>query len=269
MRTDRRQFLKIAGIAALGLGLKPTIDELRGAGLVEASPQMVAKGTGESVRWALAVDLPKCWATPGCTDCIMACDETHNIPQFDDPKKQIKWIWLEPYGKVFSEQDPRLTAPGGSSPANLASLPTLVLCNHCENPACVRVCPTQATFQRPDGIVMMDYHRCIGCRYCMVACPYGARSFNFVDPRTGLDMNKVNPDYPTRTRGVVEKCTLCAERIDVGKTPACVDACPQKALVFGDINNASSQIRKIVESRYTMVRKPEMGTKPQIYYIVS
>ena len=270
MRTDRRGFLKIAGVAAIGLGLKPTMEQLRGAGLVEASPEMLAQGASEGIRWAMAVDLPKCWETPGCTACIVACDEAHNIPHFDDPKKEIRWIWEEPYGKVFPEQDPRLATPGaGSSPANLASLPALLLCNHCDNPPCVRVCPTKATWQRPDGIVMMDDHRCIGCRYCMVACPYGSRSFNFADPRTGLDMNKVNPDFPTRTRGVVEKCTLCAERIDVGKIPACVEACPQKALVFGNINDPSSQVRKLVESRYTMVRRPELGTKPQIYYIVS
>jgi molybdopterin-containing oxidoreductase family iron-sulfur binding subunit len=103
----------------------------------------------------------------------------------------------------------------------------------------------------------------------MVACPYGARSFNFVDPRTGLDMTKVNPDFPTRTRGVVEKCTLCAERIDKGEIPACVESCKQKALIFGDINDRNSEVRKIVESRYTLVRKPEMGTKPQVYYVVA
>lgn len=263
MRTDRRGFLKIAGIAALGLGIKPGMDALLGHDLVEASPEMLAQGAGEGIRWAMVVDLPKCWATPGCTECIAACDEAHNIPHFDDAKKEIKWTWEEPYGKVFPEQDPRLNS------SNLGNKLALLLCNHCDNPPCVRVCPTKATWQRPDGIVMMDFHRCIGCRYCIVACPYGSRSFNFVDPRTALDMNKVNPDYPTRTRGVVEKCTLCQERIDVGKIPACVEACPQHALVFGDMNDPNSQVRKIVESRTTLVRKPELGTRPQVHYIVS
>ena len=263
MKTDRRQFLKLAGVAALGLGLKPGVEALLGSDLVEASPEMLAQGSDQGRRWAMVVDLPRCWALPGCTDCIVACDKTHNIPHFDDPKKEIKWIWQEPYGRVFPEQDPRLVS------GDLGNRPALLLCNHCENPACVRVCPTKATFQRPDGIVMMDFHRCIGCRYCMVACPYGARSFNFVDPRKGLDMSSVNPNFPTRTRGVVEKCTLCSERIDKGEIPACVEACKQKALVFGDINDPKSEIRGIVESRYTLVRKPELGTKPQIYYIVS
>ncbi len=263
MRTDRRQFLKIAGVAALGLGLKPGMEALLGNGLVEASPETLAQGTGTGRRWAMVVDLAKCWAAPGCTDCITACDEIHNVPQFEDEKKAVKWIWLEQYGRVFQEQDPRLVSAG------LGNRPAPVLCNHCENPACVRVCPTQATWQRPDGIVMMDFHRCIGCRYCMVACPYGARSFNFVDPRTGLDMQEVNADFPTRTRGVVEKCTLCAERIDKGGAPACVEGCRQQALMFGDMNDPASAVRKTVETRYALVRKPELGTKPQVYYIVS
>jgi Fe-S-cluster-containing dehydrogenase component len=113
---------------------------------------------------------------------------------------------------------------------------------------------------------MMDWHRCIGCRYCMAACPYGSRSFNWVDPRPYLPAQ--NPDFPTRTTGVVEKCTFCEDRIGKGEMPACVEACPPGAMVFGNLHDANSQIRELLRTRYTIRRKPELGTNPQIYYIV-
>ncbi|MHB1161778.1 MAG: sulfate reduction electron transfer complex DsrMKJOP subunit DsrO [Chloroflexota bacterium] len=264
MRADRRQFLKIAGIAALGLGMKPGAD-LLGGGLVEASEvgALPAQNPRTGKRWGMVVDLAKCWEGKGCTDCIDACHHIHNVPHFEEPKNEVKWIWQDRYEAVFAGQDSRLVS------ATLRDKPALLMCNHCDNPPCVRVCPTQATWKREDGIVATDMHRCIGCRYCMVACPYGARSFNWVDPRRGLDMEKVSADFPTRTRGVVEKCTFCAERIDKGGVPACVEACQQKALLFGDLNDPRSEVRKTVESRYTMVRKPELGTRPQLYYVVS
>jgi molybdopterin-containing oxidoreductase family iron-sulfur binding subunit len=143
-----------------------------------------------------------------------------------------------------------------------------VLCNHCQNPACVRVCPTKATYKRPeDGIVMMDMHRCIGCRFCMAACPYGSRSFNYGDPRRYLKTIP-NPAYPTRTRGVVEKCTFCAERLAVGQPPACVEAAKDGALIFGDLADPNSAVRQILNSKFTIRRQPGLGTGPSVYYIV-
>ena len=139
----------------------------------------------------------------------------------------------------------------------------LVFCNHCDNPPCVRVCPTQATWKRDDGIVMMDWHRCIGCRYCMAACPYGSRSFNWEDPRPHI--KEPNPDFPTRTKGVVEKCTFCDERLDKGQPPACVEACPEKALVFGDLNDPDSEVRRLLRSRFALRRKAGLGTSPEVY----
>jgi molybdopterin-containing oxidoreductase family iron-sulfur binding subunit len=113
---------------------------------------------------------------------------------------------------------------------------------------------------------MMDYHRCIGCRFCVAGCPYGARSMNFRDPRPFL--KEVNPDFPTRTKGVVEKCNFCAERLAQGLLPACVEACKEKALIFGDLENPQSKIREIVQGRVTLRRKPELGTRPQVYYLL-
>ncbi|MCD6319198.1 MAG: 4Fe-4S dicluster domain-containing protein, partial [Candidatus Desulfofervidaceae bacterium] len=115
-------------------------------------------------------------------------------------------------------------------------------------------------------IVMMDMHRCIGCRFCMAACPYGSRSFNWQDPRPFI--KKENPEYPTRTKGVVEKCDFCAERLDKGLLPACVEACKEKALIFGDLGDPNSEVSKVLRSHYTIRRKPGLGTGPQIYYIV-
>ncbi len=128
------------------------------------------------------------------------------------------------------------------------------------------VCPTQATWKRDDGIVMMDWHRCIGCRYCIAACPYGSRSFNWRDPRPFIE--EQDPDFPTRTRGVVEKCTFCDERLAKGKLPACVEACNENCLIFGDLENADSDVRKILEKRHSIRRKPGLGTQPEVYYLV-
>ena len=115
---------------------------------------------------------------------------------------------------------------------------------------------------------MMDMHRCIGCRFCIAACPYGARSFNFEKPQHGLPDPVPNPNFPTRTKGVVEKCTFCTERLQEGKMPACVEAAPKGALIFGDLEEPSSEIRKIVTTRYTIRRKPDLGTGPAIYYLI-
>jgi molybdopterin-containing oxidoreductase family iron-sulfur binding subunit len=149
-----------------------------------------------------------------------------------------------------------------------------VLCNHCDNPPCVLVCPTQATWRREsDGIIMMDQHRCIGCRYCVAACPYGSRSFNFSTPfpRPLEKQQPTNPDYPTRTKGVVEKCNFCAERLAKGLAPKCVESCKKEgagALTFGDLNDPESEVRKILATTFTVRRKPDLGTNPQIFYVV-
>ena len=113
---------------------------------------------------------------------------------------------------------------------------------------------------------MMDFHRCIGCRFCMAACPYGARSFNWVDPRPYIE--KVNPEYPTRTKGVVEKCLFCYERLAQGKVPACVEACPEKALIFGDLADENSEVSKILKERVAIRRKAELGTNPSVFYLI-
>ncbi|MDZ7598019.1 MAG: 4Fe-4S dicluster domain-containing protein [Desulfobacterales bacterium] len=145
--------------------------------------------------------------------------------------------------------------------------PFLVLCNHCEDPPCVRACPTQATFKREsDGIVMMDFHRCIGCRFCMAACPYGARSFNFGDP--GPLSRRPTTNFPPACKGVVEKCNFCAERLAVG---SCRPAWrrPTAAMVFGDLEDPESEVRELLRDNFTIRRKQSPGNRdPSVYYIV-
>ena len=172
---------------------------------------------------------------------------------------EVKWLWTQHFHNAFP----------GEAPAHMAEqvehMNFLVLCNHCQNPPCVRVCPTKATFQREDGIVMMDMHRCIGCRFCMAGCPYGSRSFNWKDPRPYV--KEQYPGYPTREIGVVEKCTFCAERLAQGLQPACVEA-SGGAMVFGDLEDEKSEVREYLRTYFTIRRKAHLGTNPQVYYIV-
>ena len=255
MAEDRRFFLKAAGAVALGLA---------GGGILErvTEAQVVSEGAAATgrTRWAMVIDPRACDEKEGCTACIDACHTAHNVPHFDDPRHEVKWTWKEPFDDAFPEQEASLVDPA------LTARPVLVLCNHCDNPPCVRVCPTQATFRRDDGIVMMDWHRCIGCRYCVAACPYGSRSFNWVDPRPHIA--HITEDFPTRTKGVVEKCTFCEERIGTGRPPACVEACPAKALTFGNLDDPDSEVRRLLRSRYALRRKPSLGTHPEVYYLV-
>jgi len=258
MGIGRRGFIKIAGLAALaGAFGKKTGNIFATENIIDTTQ------TKESLvgkRWAMVVDLRKCLQEKGCTKCMDACHKVHNVPAFDNPKDEIKWIWKESFEHTFEEQEHEYTYE------NIKHSPIPVLCNHCDNPPCVRVCPTQATFKGKDGIVVMDMHRCIGCRYCVAACPYGSRSFNWRDPRPFI--KDIDPDFPTRMRGVVEKCNFCSERLAKGELPACVEACEEKALIFGDLEDPESKIRELLKSNFTIRRKPSLGTNPEIYYIV-
>jgi Fe-S-cluster-containing dehydrogenase component len=253
MKITRRQFLKLTGLGLSGFAAKPLIESVSAA----AGPTgTVTAGK----RWAMVIDLKVSGGKDPWADCIAACHTIHNVPSFADAKHQVRWIWTSPYEALFADHEKRAVR------GDLRGRPVLALCNHCDNPPCVPVCPTKATFKREDGIVMMDYHRCIGCRYCMAACPYGARSFNWLDPRPNIPETIVG--YPTRTKGVVEKCNFCEERLAKGLQPACVEACKDRGLYFGDLNDPASKVRKLLESRYGIVRKPELGTGPGVYYLV-
>lgn len=259
MGVSRRAFLKIAGVSALaGLGGTKALD-LVNRGEVKAA---VAQNEGAltAKRWAMVIDVRKCLEKENCRDCIEACNRVHNIPNIKNPKHEIKWIWKEDFEHAFPDTKNEFNVE------LLEGKPFLLLCNHCKHAPCVRVCPTKATFKREDGIVMMDFHRCIGCRFCMAACPYGSRSFNWEDPRPYI--KNPNLEYPTRTRGVVEKCNFCAERLAKGLLPACVEACKAKALIFGDLEDPTSEVRQVLRNNFVLQRKPELGTGVSIFYIV-
>jgi len=275
MSMDRRQFLKYSGIASIlgfGASVASATNLITGKQLLPPQVDM-NKDALIAKRWAMVVDMSKFRTDEDFQKTITACHSIHNVPDFRKPdgsvdkKFEVKWIWKSTYEKAFPGMESSYQSE------HVKDMPFMLLCNHCTNPACVRVCPTKATYKLKDGITMQDMHRCIGCRFCMAACPYGARSFNWIDPRRAANLDparggKVNPEYPTRTKGVVEKCTFCTERLAVGKIPACVEAAPKGALIFGDLEDPNSEIRKIVENRLTIRRKPELGTGPAIYYLI-
>lgn len=259
MDEQRREFIRKTGLGVLaGLG---AVSGLFPESSLESAVASTSSGDSASgkTRWGMVIDTRKCRGE--CTRCIDACHEVHNVPKFDNAKDEIKWIWKSPFENVFPGESKQFVSEETREKSYLA------LCNHCDNPPCVRACPTQATFKRRwDGIVAMDYHRCIGCRFCMAACPYGARSFNWRDPRPAI--KKMDPSYPTRERGVVEKCNFCSERLARNMQPACVEACPEGALTFGDLNDEQSEIRVLLDRNHTLQRKSELGTRPSVFYII-
>jgi Fe-S-cluster-containing dehydrogenase component len=259
MESSRRRFLKIAGISALGLGVKPVLDVMASSGETAKPETIKGENALSAKRWGMVIDTRKLQSEEDLEPMIEVCNKIHNVPKFENPRHEIMWIWGEEFKHVFPMQEQDFLDD------RLKHMSFLTLCNHCEQPPCVRVCPTKATFKREDGIVMMDFHRCIGCRFCMAACPFGSRSFNFRDPRPFI--KETNPDFPTRTKGVVEKCNFCAERLAVGKIPACVEV-SKGALIFGDLDDPESEVRKVLRDNYTIRRKPALGTGPSVFYIV-
>jgi len=255
---ERRRFLKLAGLGVVGACGAPLP-----SALARAAVSYPASGALRAGRWAMVIDTRKCLEKQGCRACTEACHLAHNVPAIPDPRHEVKWIWKESFERVFPEQVNPYTA------AEVRDGRTVVLCNHCDNPPCVRVCPTQATWKRADGLVMMDPHRCVGCRYCLTACPYGSRSFNWEDPRPHLGAG--SQDYPTRTKGVVEKCTFCVERLAAGEPPLCVTACQRigvGALTFGDCDDPSSPTSALLRSGAVLRRKPSLGTLPNVFYVI-
>jgi Fe-S-cluster-containing dehydrogenase component len=262
MDASRRGFLKIAGLSVIGAAGGSAL-VARGSETGSASSRDDGAHGAVGTRLAMVIDLRKFTkGDPQLQRIVDACHKSHNVPDFgDDTKNEVKWIWTETFETAFHSQEFHYIRD------DLKDKPTLLLCNHCDNPPCTRVCPTQATWKRDsDGIVMMDWHRCIGCRYCVVACPYGSRSFNFTDPRPHIEETTI--EYPTRMRGVVEKCTFCEERLAKGLQPACVEACDNDEIVFGDLNDPHSKVRRLLSEFMAIRRKPGLGTQPEVYYII-
>ncbi len=267
MEDSRRQFLKIAGIAALGLGTASAAGVMAAGG--GYGPQPYTRKGDKALtakQWGMVIDTTRIDHELAEHLCEV-CHKTHNVPFFDPEivgekvaqRHEIKWLWETHYHNAFPDRGSNYMAE------EVEHRPFLVLCNHCEEPPCCRACPTQATYKRDDGVVIMNFHRCIGCRFCMAACPYGSRSFNFRDPRPFI--KETNLKWPTRSKGVVEKCNFCVERLAVGLEPACVEA-SEGAIVFGDLADPNSPVREVLREHYTIRRKVSLGTGPAVYYII-
>ena len=257
MNSSRRHFLKIAGISTFALagGISTAVAAQNKPG--EGSYKVNDKSL-KAERWVMVIDTRRFQTYAAMRPVIEACHKYHNVPNIDS-NQDVKWLWSDSYKHTFVDDiSPFL-------PDGVKDRPYFLLCNQCTNPSCVRVCPAGATYLTKQNIVAIDYHRCVGCRFCMAACPYGSRSFNFMNPRPYI--SEVNPKYPTRMRGVVEKCTFCAERLEVGLMPVCVEA-SDGAILFGDIEDPNSSVRQALAENYSIRRRPNLGTDPGVYYII-
>ncbi len=233
----RRQILAW-GAAMAGVTLAPgvTLFDL-------AHGRAPTEPASSKVRWGMLVDLNRC--ASDCDACVTACDKENGLPA-EKTATSAQWI------RKVELKDMR---------GQVRSLP--MMCQHCAEPPCVDVCPTGASFKRADGIVLVDRHTCIGCRYCMMACPYKARSFVH-EPTTGQ-----RPEVP-RGKGCVESCTLCVHRIDRGGIPACVEACAatgRQAILFGNLNDPESEIAKRVASYATTAVRADLRLDPGVRYV--
>lgn len=249
MTVSRRRFLQLSGATVGGLlvyGSLPTALWLRGD-VQAGNDQIVPVGyRPEMHQWVMVIDIEKCI---GCRRCLNACKRENHVPE----DEAMNRTWLEQYQ----------IADDGSLKASMITKTSLVtteddidadrgffvpkLCNQCANPPCVSVCPVNATFMGDDGVILVDKTRCIGCKYCIVACPYSAR---FLHPETR----------------VVDKCTFCYHRITRGMAPACVESCPTGARSFGDLKREDDPVRERLLAEALQVIKPSLGTRPRVFY---
>lgn len=235
--------------------LKDLIEDELALELPEVSREPEEHLAHSTHRWGMLIDLRKCI---GCQYCVYACQAVNDVP--DDMRWNVYHPDVTETGQPF-----HMTRP----------------CLHCEDAPCTAVCPTKATWRRDDGLIVMDYGLCIGCRYCQVACPYDARTFNWKkrEEASGYQPEWGNAEVERRPRGVAEKCTFCIHRIDRGlanglvpgedrpATPACVNICPVEARVFGDLNNPDSKISRLLKELPTFRLREDLGTDPKVYYV--
>jgi len=216
----------------------------------------------DGVEYVYALNLSRC---NGSRRCVHACVNENN--QSRNPEIQYISVLKMPKGTMDMEQGTRYYDSPSVPEEDSFYLP--IQCQQCENPPCVKVCPVEATWQEKDGITVIDYDWCIGCRYCEAACPYWARRFNFAEPQIPAD--RVNPDMGylsnrPRPKGVVEKCHFCLHRTREGKQPACLEACPTGARIFGNVLDPDSEIAYVLRNKRVFVLKEEAGTLPRFFY---
>lgn len=296
---SRRGFLRqssclVGGLAALGaacsplLHLKrkdlPSLEELLQKHYKEMTPEDMARALARikaevkrrhgvdarvedvkslaGVEFVYALNLSRC---VGCRKCVHACVKENNTSR--SPEIQYIRVIEMPYGTLDVEQ--------GNHRYDRATVPDEqhfympVQCHQCANPPCVKACPIEATWQEPDGVTVIDYDWCIGCRYCEAACPYWARRFNFAQPE--LAPEQVNPNMAylsnrPRSTGVMEKCHYCLQRTRRGQMPACLEVCPTGSRKFGNVLDPESEVSQILRSKRVFVLKEEVGTIPRFFY---
>ncbi len=255
MKISRRNFIKTGAQGLLGgllISRLPSVmpESGRNRGLVQAAPV----GSLTRHHWGFVVDTEKCI---GCGRCVVACKKENNVPW----EPEYNRTWVERY-TITEDEEIFVDSPNGGRDGFAADYQNVKyqeidvwksffvpkLCNQCENPPCVTVCPVGATYMTEDGVVLIDQEHCIGCRYCIQACPYGARYF--------LPEKKV-----------VDKCTWCYHRISKGLLPVCVETCPVGARVFGDLRDPTSSVKQILAEQRVYVLKPSLGTEPKVYYV--
>jgi Fe-S-cluster-containing dehydrogenase component len=263
--STRREALVWAGAAGLALG--------RTALAEGKTPLATATPGRETHRFGMAIDLDRCLR---CQACVVACAAENNVPPLgrrnSGLSRPIHWMDML-----------ATSARGPASGVSRGPLP--IPCMHCERPECVRVCPVGATYRADDGVVAQIWERCIGCRYCMIACPYSRRYYNWTAPSwPGDDPSSTNPDVAVRPAGVVEKCTLCQHRIralyerarldetpvadvDLRRLPACAATCPSEAITFGDLADPKSALSTLAQSPRAVRLLERLGTGPKVFYL--
>lgn len=240
---ERREFIGQGAKLAAGLTIAPGV-VLFGISEASVSDRPDDQPASSNQRWGMLIDSTKC--ATGCDKCVTACADENGWGDSEpnsSPAQKAQWM---------RKVELRHLATGKTH-----SLP--MMCQHCENPPCVDVCPTNASMKRVDGIVLVDRHRCIGCRYCMMACPYKARSF------IHETLTDQKPHMP-RGKGCVESCTMCVHRVDDGRQPACVESCPEQAIVFGDLKDPNSAISQALRSYDSTAIREDLGLNPGVRY---
>lgn len=235
--------------------LAPIIEENHAVNY-PGKPVKYADPAGDQ-KWAMVIDVKACI---GCRRCVYACVKENNIGR-NSGFTYIQVLEMEPGRIDLEKADPHYTEGGDPDKWYLP-----VQCMQCAKPTCVYGCPVIATWKEPDGIVVVDYDKCIACRNCLVTCPYDARHFNWVEPE--VPAAERNPLVPVEEKaGVVEKCTFCIQRTRNGQTTACVEACPVGARTFGDLNDPESEVSILLKTRRVWRLKEETGNEPMIWYV--
>jgi Fe-S-cluster-containing dehydrogenase component len=273
---NRREFLKRIGVLGIFIAFNNFASNMKRVAtpLIKKSIGTIYPRAVKGASFGMMIDIGACI---GCRRCEHACVLENNIP--DEPSN-MHWIDLFEMENRRSISDVDNIPPVGAN-IDYTDSPSpehwylSFNCFHCDNPPCTKVCPTGATYKDEDGLVLINYDICIGCRYCMAACPYNARRFNWWEPQhsptrvSPIDGSIVplNEDVPLRPRGVTEKCTLCVHRIRTGKgVPKCVEVCPVRARHFGDFNDPDSEVSILLKTVRTIRIRENLDTRPKLYY---